>query len=100
VRVVNLLVKPEQAEVLSLASTANGNRIQLVLRNPLDTELAQVAGTGMTQLFNAGGSPAEKPHTTAAVKPAPKPAPGMYAIEVFNGSQKSEQKFVVAEEKQ
>jgi pilus assembly protein CpaB len=100
VRVVNLLVNPEQAEVLSLASSGNGNRIQLVLRNPLDTELAQVAGTGMTQMFNAGSSPAEKLHIAPTVKHMPKPAPAIYAVEVYNGSQKSEQKFVVAEEKQ
>ena len=98
VRVVNLLVNPEQAEVLSLASSGNGNRIQLVLRNPLDTELAQVVGTGMTQMFNAGSSPAEKLHIAPTVKQAPKPA--VYAVEVYNGSQKSEQKFVVPEEKQ
>ena len=35
-QVVNLLVTPEQAETLSLAS--NETRIQLVLRNPLDTD--------------------------------------------------------------
>src|SRR3984957_9373732 len=35
VRVVNLLVTPEQAEDLALASSQT--RIQLILRNPLDT---------------------------------------------------------------
>jgi pilus assembly protein CpaB len=100
VRVVNLLVAPDQAEVLSLASSGGGNRIQLVLRNPLDTEMAQVAGTGMVQLFNGGVAPAPKPQAAPAVKRAIKPAPGIYAIEVYNGSQKSEQKFVVPEGKQ
>ena len=37
VQVVNLLVTPEQAETLSLAS--NQLKIQLVLRNPLDTKV-------------------------------------------------------------
>src|SRR5579863_3500496 len=36
VQVVNLLVTHEQAEILSLAS--NETRIQLILRNPLDTD--------------------------------------------------------------
>ena len=40
VQVVNLLVTPEQAETLSLAAT--NLRLQLVLRNPLDTEIAKV----------------------------------------------------------
>jgi pilus assembly protein CpaB len=39
VQVVNLLVTPEQAELLSLAS--NETHIQLVLRNPLDNKLAK-----------------------------------------------------------
>ena len=40
VQVVNLLVTPEQAQTLSLAS--NQFKIQLVLRNPLDTKVAKV----------------------------------------------------------
>ncbi len=43
VQVVNLLVTPEQAETLSLAS--NSLKIQLVLRNPLDTQMAKVPPT-------------------------------------------------------
>ena len=53
VQVVNLLVTPEQAETLSLAS--NETRIQLVLRNPLDTVMSKTNGTAMGNLF-AGGS--------------------------------------------
>ncbi|HEY3627119.1 MAG TPA: Flp pilus assembly protein CpaB [Terracidiphilus sp.] len=99
VRVVNLLVTPEQAEQLSLASSLNPGgaqgHIQLVLRNPLDTEVAQVAGTGMAELFSGGVAPALKPQ--AAGKRAPRPFPKVFSIEVYNGSQKSEQKFVSAE---
>ena len=64
VRVVNLLVTPDQAQVLSLATglSVGGSQghIQLVLRNPLDTEVAQVAGTGVAQLFSDGVAPAKK----------------------------------------
>ena len=99
VRVVNLLVTPEQAEILSLATGLNpgGNtgHIQLVLRNPLDTEVAQVTGTGMSQLF--GVPTAARPHLAMAAKAPPRPAPTVYSIEVYNGSQRSEQKFVMAE---
>ena len=42
VQVVNLLVTPEQAEKLTLAG--NQAQIQLVLRNPLDTQTDQPAG--------------------------------------------------------
>lgn len=48
--VVNLLVTPEQAEVLSLANS-NETRIQLVLRNPVDTEVANPPGTDVAKLF-------------------------------------------------
>jgi pilus assembly protein CpaB len=98
VRVVNLLVTPEQAEVLSLASNLNGGaggHIQLVLRNPLDTAVAQVPGTGMEQLF-AGPAPAA-PRARPVMARAPKPAPVVYRIEVYNGSQRSEQKFTAGE---
>ena len=49
VQVVNLLVTPDQAEILSLAS--NETRIQLVLRNPLDKEVAKTIGTAVTEPF-------------------------------------------------
>jgi pilus assembly protein CpaB len=104
VPVVNLLVTPEQAETLSLAS--NETRIQLVLRNPLDTEPAKVPGTQMAALF---GNPAPpKPATapsrprmvTVAVKDAERtpekviiPLPPLQ-VEVFNGPTRSEAKFV------
>jgi pilus assembly protein CpaB len=101
VQVVNLLVTPEQAETLSLAS--NETRIQLVLRNPLDTQAAKVPGTAMASLF---GAP-PKPAGVTAPRPRPavvgvKKAPASperiialppYQIEIFNGSQRSEAKF-------
>ena len=55
VPVVNLLVTPEQAEVLSLAS--NETRIQLVLRNPLDNETAKTPGVVMSSLFSGAAPP-------------------------------------------
>lgn len=101
VRVVNLLVTPDQAQILSLASSLNPGgaqgHIQLVLRNPLDTEVAQVAQTGLAQLFSGVPAPAEKPQTGAGPKHARKPSSTVFSIEVYNGSQKSEQKFVSPE---
>src|SRR5580704_14429933 len=55
-QVVNLLVTPSQAEILSLAS--NETHIQLVLRNPMDTELTGLPGTILSDLF-AGERAAE-----------------------------------------
>ena len=49
VQVVNMLVTPEQAEQLSLA--ASQTTIQLVLRNPLDHDIAKTSGTALQKLF-------------------------------------------------
>jgi pilus assembly protein CpaB len=97
VQVVNLLVTPSQAEILSLAS--NETRIQLVLRNPLDTKLDRPPGTAMAQLFTDGALPKV---AVPVRKAAPKPVPSsrIYLVEVFNGTKKSEAKFTEGEEKQ
>jgi pilus assembly protein CpaB len=92
VQVVNLLVTPEQAQTLSLASTEL--RIQLVLRNPLDTKVGQVQGTAMGQMFGEQG-PAK-----VGVRRAPKAAPKVFTIQVINGSTVSEEKFRSPEGKQ
>lgn len=98
VNVVNLLVTPEQAQVLALAS--NETRIQLVLRNPLDTKVAPVQGTAMTNLFLDQNAPAtSKPKLTGAVRPVKK-APEMYTVTVINGSTKTEDKFAAPGGKQ
>src|SRR5262249_35807256 len=47
-QVVNLLVTPQQAEELSLASAQT--TIQLVLRNPLDHDTAKTPGTAVALL--------------------------------------------------
>jgi pilus assembly protein CpaB len=96
VQVVNLLVTPEQAELLSLAS--NETHIQLVLRNPLDNKLDKPPGTAVAQLFSEGAPPPKAP---VAAHQAAKPVPSrVYLVEVFNGSKKSETKFASGEEKQ
>jgi pilus assembly protein CpaB len=97
VQVVNLLVNPEQAELLSLAS--NESKIQLVLRNPLDTQIAQPPGIAMASLF---GDPLPIPPQPAAARLTPRvplkvdppvvPAPPQVrTIQVMNGDKSSEQ---------
>jgi pilus assembly protein CpaB len=90
VQVVNLLVTPEQAEVLSLAS--NQVHLQLVLRNPLDTKIVQIPGTAMSTLFANNKPVAPKLITVGGSKIATKTEPRFYSVEVFNGLQRSEQK--------
>ena len=90
VQVVNLLVNPAQAETLSLVS--NTLKIQLVLRNPLDTQIAKVAPTAMSNIFASSAPPATG--SRRAARPS-KPAQQTYAIIVSNGSKTTEEKFAL-----
>ena len=96
VQVVNLLVTPEQAETLTLAGS--GVKIQLVLRNPLDTKTEPVVGTNMGNIFTDQNQPPVKAKTVARVQGPPKSS--HVSIEIYNGSKRSEQKFSVPEAKQ
>jgi len=98
VQVVNLLVTPEQAQVLALAS--NETRIQLVLRNPLDTKVAPVQGTAMTNLFLDQNAPATKPQLTGRRPAVKKAAAQTFSVVVINGASKTEEKFAAPEGKQ
>jgi pilus assembly protein CpaB len=106
VQVVNLLVTPEDAEILSLASTEA--RIQLVLRNPMDNKEAKTPGTAMAALFSgkvgglepASGEKRIRPRVIAPPPVLAKPKPvEPIIVEVLNGGQRSEAKFVPREDK-
>ncbi len=96
VQVVNLLVTPDQAETLTLAS--NETKVQLVLRNPLDTEEKATKGTSLdVLLLGADYRPpappkAAPPPRPQAVAAPPKPVPTA-TVEVISGVTKHEQTF-------
>lgn len=96
VQVVNLLVTPEQAETLSLASSQT--HIQLVLRNPLDTVIARTPGNAVANLFVDGTK--AKPNVVAALHGVKKSPSMFYRVEVMNGSKRTEEKFPAPEAKQ
>jgi len=109
VQVINLLVTPEQAEQLSLA--ASQTQIQLVLRNPLDREIAKTPGTALSHLFSgqrtaladALGTPAPaaaprprtaRPPAQPAQQAAPAPKKEVpFVMEIISGAKKVETKF-------
>jgi pilus assembly protein CpaB len=113
VQVVNLLVTPEQAEQLSLAS--HQTTIQLVLRNPLDRDVTQTPGTAMAALFGnvgkykmPGGGPGAKsdpldepapaPRRRVVAKPVVDQAPVVrreapFVMEIISGTKRNEAKF-------
>jgi pilus assembly protein CpaB len=104
VQVVNLLVTPMQAEELSLASSQTN--IQLVLRNPMDHEVAKTPGTTVSYLFSgtqmrnpdaadpeAAARPrVSRPHVVREMAPPPrKETP--FVMEIISGKNKAEAKF-------
>lgn len=102
VQVVNLLVTPEQAEMLSLASTQTS--IQLVLRNPLDTQISKTSGSAVAQLFHGDiafpketkpGPPAQgRPPRRPTSPPASLTAPANpRVVEVILGTKRAETRF-------
>ncbi len=105
VQVVNLLVTPEQAEMLSLASTQT--TIQLVLRNPLDRDVSKTPGTAVALLFKGGNLPLDhEPAPPRAERPAPPPirraeAPVKrdppFIMQIITGTHKADVTFHPAE---
>jgi pilus assembly protein CpaB len=95
VQVVNLLVTPEQAESLSLAS--NQVTIRLVLRNPLDTKIDPVPGTDSANLFAGPNAAQPKPEHVVVVRKSAPAAPPSFSIEVLNGKQQTQEKFAPPE---
>lgn len=95
VPVITLLVSPEDANSLTMASTQG--RIQLALRNTLDSAKVDPAPVLQTSLFGgAAAAPAglvTAKKTRAPEKPKAAPAPEMYNVEMIRGSKKEETQF-------
>lgn len=108
VQVVNLLVTPQQAEILNLATD---QRIQLVLRNPADNDIVSTTGAATANLYdgsaihlpklnfmtdgaaaesgNAGVTGTNVTKRRAAVEQEPE-ASHTRMIEVFSGDRRTE----------
>lgn len=92
--VVTLLVNPEEAEKVTMASTEG--KIHLALRNTIDTKEVNPPVVSRTSLF--AGAPPPKPEAAThkvrreAAPPAPKP-PEPYLIDVIRGDKKETQSF-------
>lgn len=86
--VITLLVTPDDAQKLTLASSEG--HIQLALRNPLDTKQDDVASTNAHVLYKGSvPPPVVAPHPvvrrSVAPKVAPPPAKTGYTIEIYQG---------------
>ncbi len=99
VNLVNVLVTPDQAEVLNLAT--NDTRVQLVLRNPIDHETAVTKGAWLQELYSGAIPKAKMVAKRARPKADPLPpgvaAPakpdGPFVLEIINGTHRTETVF-------
>ncbi len=96
--VITLLVSPDDAQKLTLATTQG--KIQLALRNPLDTKQQELASVNTGSLYKGVPMPvhvAASPHPTKPIKrttPVPVTAlPSGYTVEVIKGTKKDVTKF-------
>jgi pilus assembly protein CpaB len=89
--VITLLVSPDDAQKLTLASTQG--RIQLALRNPLDTREQNLTAVNSGALYGmpAPTAPvAPRPRIVRHTTVAPPAAPQTYTVEVIRGDKKEE----------
>ena len=90
--VITLLVSPEDAQKLTLA-TSEG-RIQLALRNLVDTEQENLDYVRNTTLYRGSGPAPDTVKTHVAKgKPTPPAPPVVYSVEVIRGHDLSTTKF-------
>jgi pilus assembly protein CpaB len=92
--VVTLLVSPDDAEKLTLASSQG--HIQLALRNPLDTKQEDVAaakGNSLYKISEPTVAPTPRSRPKHVAVQTPPPTPTAYSVEVYKGDKKEEAKF-------
>ena len=87
VPVITLLVSPEDAAKLTMASTEG--KIQLALRNTVDAKDVNPAPVLQAVLF-AGGAPPQTGHKVVRKAPTPPPP---YAVEVITGDKRATKTF-------
>lgn len=94
--VITLLVSPEDAQKLALA-TQEG-KIQLALRNPLDDDATDVSAVRNSQLYriqHETGTVASREHapTARVTKAAAPKTPDKYVVEVYRGREVDKTSF-------
>jgi len=93
--VITLAVSPDDAQKLALVSQEG--RIQLSLRNPVDTKKGGIGATRASSVY-PGATPVAAPVKSAAsvrkvATKTPAAAPAPYQVEMIRGSKRDETKF-------
>lgn len=86
VTVVTLLVRPDEAEALTLASTEG--KIQLALRNTLDVDSVRTGGMRINSLVRGNPTPTPSARTAAPTRP-----PDATVVETYRGGNRTLVKF-------
>jgi pilus assembly protein CpaB len=89
VPVITLLVSPDDAAKLTMA--ANQGKLQLALRNTVDTKVVAPSPVLQATLFGGSAPPPPPKHTGPGKPPQPPPSP--YVIEVISGSKRENKSF-------
>jgi pilus assembly protein CpaB len=91
VTVVTLLVTPEQAETLTLAATEG--RIQLALRNALDSDETVTQGRRIASLVAGPAPPPAPARAPARAAPPPRPTTPDRVVESYEGGRRTLLRF-------
>lgn len=95
VPVITLLVSPDDAAKLAMASTEG--KIQLALRNTIDTKKNDPSPVLEATLFAQPGAVATAPQQRVVSKrPTAPPPPQSYVVEVINGTKRENKSFPAA----
>ena len=93
--VITLLVNPDDAQRLTLASSQG--HIQLALRNPLDTKQDDVPPSLSKALYRGLPAPTPTPHVVRHTAPAPTTTPQTnpprVRVEIYQGEKKTDKDF-------
>jgi pilus assembly protein CpaB len=90
VPVITLLVSPEHAAILAMASSEG--KIQLALRNTVDTKMVNPPPVSQVSLF-AGADPPNPPKRARGSRAADPPPSAPYTVELINGGKREVTSF-------
>jgi pilus assembly protein CpaB len=91
VTVITLLVTPPDAATLAMA--ASSGKIQLALRNTIDSQTMEIPPVLQASLFGMEPTPVPEKHVSAPAKQAAPPPPPSYTVDVISGGKRESKSF-------
>jgi pilus assembly protein CpaB len=91
VAVITLLVTPADAAKLAMAS--NSGKIQLALRNTIDSQTVNPPPVLQASIFGVDAPPPVERHAIPAPKPVAPPPPPGYNVEIISGGKRETKSF-------